>query len=399
MRRLPCRSLLLWSITSSLLLGSTGVAAAACPARPLPPCKFAPFTGSVKTKAGACAPEQAPSCGPQTQTSKPRGATGKRGLKGRTGSRGAVGASGRDGGIGAGGPAGAAGPQGLQGTQGVAGAQGAVGSEGAAGAQGTAGTDGTIGPQGIQGLQGVQGITGAAGTPGTVGAPGVAGAAGPTGPAGPQGLTGVAGTAGAAGPQGPGGAAGVGTTGPTGDTGAAGTAGADGLTGPQGVAGAAGGDGATGPAGPTGAIGPAGAAGTIGLAEYAYIFNDEPETVEVEDPVLFSDNGVMSTGIAHTPGTAEVSFVNAGVYKVAFSVTGLQANQMGLFLDDTEVAGGIYGSGSPTQQNNGEAILTIPAGGVVTLLNHSSAAAVALQTLAGGTQANVNASLTVEKLN
>jgi len=35
---------------------------------------------------------------------------------------------------------------------------------------------------------------------------------------------------------------------------------------------------------------------------------------------------------------------------------------------------------------------------VLTLVNHSSAAAVTLQTLAGGTQINVNASLLIERL-
>jgi hypothetical protein len=43
-------------------------------------------------------------------------------------------------------------------------------------------------------------------------------------------------------------------------------------------------------------------------------------------------------------------------------------------------------------------ILVLGAGDVITLRNHSSAAAVTLQTLAGGTQTNVNASVSIEKL-
>jgi hypothetical protein len=58
----------------------------------------------------------------------------------------------------------------------------------------------------------------------------------------------------------------------------------------------------------------------------------------------------------------------------------------------------VYGSGAGTQQDNGQVILTLSAGDVLTLVNHSSAAAVTLQTLAGGTQTNVNASLLIEKL-
>jgi len=52
-------------------------------------------------------------------------------------------------------------------------------------------------------------------------------------------------------------------------------------------------------------------------------------------------------------------------------------------------------SGAGTQQNPGGVILTAAAGDVLTLRNHTSAAAVTLQTLAGGTQVNSNASITL----
>ena len=44
-------------------------------------------------------------------------------------------------------------------------------------------------------------------------------------------------------------------------------------------------------------------------------------------------------------------------------------------------------------------IVSAAAGDVFTLRNHSSASAVTLQTLAGGTQSNVNAGIAVLKLN
>jgi hypothetical protein len=44
-------------------------------------------------------------------------------------------------------------------------------------------------------------------------------------------------------------------------------------------------------------------------------------------------------------------------------------------------------------------LLTLTPGDALTLRNHSSPAAVILQSLAGGTQANVNASILVRKLN
>ena len=263
------------------------------------------------------------------------------------------------------GETGAAGVQGIRGAEGATGGQGATGANGAAGLQGDTGASGTTGATGAagpQGLRGVEGDTGAQGAPGATGAPGSTGSTGAAGPAG-------VGTAGAAGSQGP-----------IGDTGA------QGMTG------------ASGPAGATGATGATGAAGTGGHSQYAYVYNLGATTIPIEADVPFDTNGLLTDGITHAPGSTHVSIVNAGDYKVTFSVSGVEPNQMGLFLDGTLVPGTIYGSGAGTQQNTGQAIFTVGAGSALTLRNHSSSAAVGLQSLAGGTQANVNASLTIEQL-
>jgi hypothetical protein len=120
--------------------------------------------------------------------------------------------------------------------------------------------------------------------------------------------------------------------------------------------------------------------------------------VPVEADVTFDNNGVLSAGITHAPGTAQITFLNSGIYEVRFSISGVAPNQVGLFLNGALVPGTIYGSGAGTQQNTGQAILTIVAGDVLTVTNHTSAAALMLQTLAGGTQANVNASVIIEQL-
>jgi len=200
---------------------------------------------------------------------------------------------------------------------------------------------------------------------------------------GVQGATGAPGSPGAAGSDG--------AAGPTGATGPAGPTGADGPTGPAGTGGTAGTDGATGPAGPTG---PAN-----GLSEYAYIFNTSAQTVPVEADVTFGENGVSTAGISHAPGSAGIAFTTAGTYKVAYSVSGVEPGQFALFVNGAEVSGSTYGSGAGTQQNTGQVIVTLGANDVLTVRNHSSSAAVTLQTLAGGTQANVNASVSIEKLN
>ena len=86
------------------------------------------------------------------------------------------------------------------------------------------------------------------------------------------------------------------------------------------------------------------------------------------------------------------------MYSIWFSVAGTQPNQFGIFVNGVPAVETIYGSGAGTQQNNGMAILTLPAGAGITIVNHSSAAAVGLASVIGGTQANVNASVLITKL-
>ena len=218
----------------------------------------------------------------------------------------------------------------------------------------------------------------------------------------PKRRRGATGTTGGTGPTGP---CCTGATGPTGafggPSGATGPSGVTGATGPTGAFG--GPSGATGPSGVTGATGPSGATGATGATGglnggFAYVYNLGLQTVPIEDDVNFSTNGIMTPDITHAPGSTDVNFATAGIYSVTYSVSGVEPNQFALFLNGAEVAGTVYGSGAGTQQNTGQAILAISAGDVLTLRNHSSAAAVTLQPLAGGTQVNVNASLLIEQL-
>jgi BclA C-terminal domain/Collagen triple helix repeat (20 copies) len=232
----------------------------------------------------------------------------------------------------------------------------------------------------------------ATGSGGTRALRGAIGRQGPIGPAGAKGSTGAKGQAGA-----------KGQTGATGATGAAGTTGATGATGATGSTGPAGPIGATGPAGPMGPIGdtgPAGATGPAGTAAtvaYGYIYNLAAQTVAIETPVSFDTNGPLS-GFTHTPGNAGLVVVSSGTYLVDFSITGDEPSEFALFDNGDPISGSIYGSGAGTQQNDGQVIVALSAGDVLTLVNHSSSAGVTLQTLAGGTQTNVNASITIEQV-
>jgi hypothetical protein len=129
-----------------------------------------------------------------------------------------------------------------------------------------------------------------------------------------------------------------------------------------------------------------------------FIYNVSAQTVPIETDVIFDANGILKPGISHTPGTAQIIVTNPGSYEVTFFASGVEPNQFALFLNGALVTGTVYGSGAGTQQNNGQAIIALAAGDVLTLRNHSSSAAVTLQTLAVGTQTNVNASVVIKKL-
>jgi hypothetical protein len=124
------------------------------------------------------------------------------------------------------------------------------------------------------------------------------------------------------------------------------------------------------------------------------------QVVPLETAVTFSDNGIGTAGITHALGSSSITLVNAGDYKVTFSVSGTEPNQFALFINGVVVAESVYGSGAGTQQNTGQAILAIQANDVLTLVNHTSAAAVTLAAAPpiGGTVAAVNASVLIQKL-
>jgi hypothetical protein len=120
--------------------------------------------------------------------------------------------------------------------------------------------------------------------------------------------------------------------------------------------------------------------------------------VALEADILFSTNGIIVGTITHAPGTSTIQFGSAGDYAVWFYAAGVEPSQFTVFQNGSPVAGAVYGSGAGTQPNPGMVIITAAAADVITVRNHTSAAAVTLQTLAGGTQINTNASVLIQKL-
>ena len=140
-------------------------------------------------------------------------------------------------------------------------------------------------------------------------------------------------------------------------------------------------------------IGPNGIA-----AEFAYIYNLGLQVVAIEGDILFSNNGEIVGSITHVLGTAPIILGTAGTYSIWFNAACNEPNQFTLFQNGVAVAGATYGSGAGTQPNPGMVIITANAGDVLTLRNHTSAAAATLQTLAGGTESNADASILIEKI-
>jgi hypothetical protein len=120
----------------------------------------------------------------------------------------------------------------------------------------------------------------------------------------------------------------------------------------------------------------------------------------LEADFTFDSTGIATSGITHAGGGAAIVLVNAGTYKVTFSVSGTEPNQVALFQNGVLVTGSVYGSGAGTQQNSGQVIVTVGAGASLTVRNHTSAAAVTLAsaTPIGGTAPASNASVLIEEL-
>ena len=116
----------------------------------------------------------------------------------------------------------------------------------------------------------------------------------------------------------------------------------------------------------------------------------------VEAAIAFGQNGPL-VGITHAPGTAGIVVAAAGMYSITFSVSGVEPGQFAVFVNGAPVTSAIYGTNTQSEIN-GQAILPLSATDVITIVNHSSVAAVTLETLEGGTQVNVNASVTIERV-
>lgn len=120
------------------------------------------------------------------------------------------------------------------------------------------------------------------------------------------------------------------------------------------------------------------------------------ELSTAEPNVVFDNNGEMS-GVTHAVETSVINFATTGLYEVTFSVSATEPSQFSLYLDNALVPGSTYGSGAGTQQNNGQAIVSVTAGQGLQLRMVGVATAT-LATNIGGSQTNENASVFVLRI-
>lgn len=169
-----------------------------------------------------------------------------------------------------------------------------------------------------------------------------------------------------------------------------------GITGPTGFAGPTGSSstgptGFPGPTGPgvTGATGPDGSSSLLGFIE---VYSQGGLiTVNPGDPVPFIVTGPITTPpFTHDPGSPQITVSAFGVYDIQFSVTGVEGNQFGIAINGAVQAKGIYGTAAG--QNNGEAMLVLFPGNVITLVN-TSGIPITFTAAVGGLQPTVNASM------
>src|SRR5207247_2858648 len=102
-------------------------------------------------------------------------------------------------------------------------------------------------------------------------------------------------------------------------------------------------------------------------------YNTAAQVIALEADITFNTQGVAS-GFSLSSST--IVNTNSGTYKVVFTVSTVEPSQFTLCLNGAPLSGATFGSGAGTQQNTGELIVTLTAGDVLTLRNHSSAGAV-----------------------
>lgn len=171
---------------------------------------------------------------------------------------------------------------------------------------------------------------------------------------------------------------------------------ATGATGAKGVTGATGATGAKGATGATGATG--------GHFGYANIYDTTSQTLNLNDPVSFSNNGNITppSFMTHATNTAPITINQTGDYLITWEVFPQQGTSaFSLFVDTgsgpVPIAGSNFGAGSGNQPYSGQVITTLTMGNILTLRNLDGKTALQ-NSVSGSGPAVVSASIVIERL-
>jgi BclA C-terminal domain len=140
----------------------------------------------------------------------------------------------------------------------------------------------------------------------------------------------------------------------------------------------------------------------IGSAQYAYIYDLSPPdlaaTVAAGTDVPFAHNGPKTAGITYT-ANGQITIATAGVYRVEFIASVTEPGQLVLTQNGVEIPSTVYGRATGTSEISGQATLSVTAGDILTLRNPSgNSPALTFTPVAGGTHADVSASILIEQL-
>jgi hypothetical protein len=136
--------------------------------------------------------------------------------------------------------------------------------------------------------------------------------------------------------------------------------------------------------------------------QYAYVYDLSPPdlttTIAAGADVPFAHNGSMSSGITYATN-GQITIATAGVYRVEFMASVTEPGQLELNQNGLAISSTLYGRTTGTSEILGQATLTVAAGDILTLRNPSgNSPALTFTPLAGGTHADVSASITIEQV-
>ncbi|HEY6330183.1 MAG TPA: collagen-like protein [Blastocatellia bacterium] len=172
------------------------------------------------------------------------------------------------------------------------------------------------------------------------------------------------------------------------------------MTGPTGPTGVTGSTGATGPTGNTGATGVTGNTGATGATgpplttEDAYLYSTTTQVVPLGGALVFNIIGLTTGDISVSLPSNTIILGVAGDYKVTFTLFGATTGTWAVSVNGTLVAPTYT---FPSGQGTGEALLSIPAGSTLQVVN-AGGSAVTVEP-PGASPGSLATSIIVEQLN